>query len=81
MHNAIRLIAENRIEDAIADGLFEGLPKFGEIDCSVSGERFFAEWFAKRLPQGDARAGTQTVSGRCADGADGRHVDGSLKQA
>jgi hypothetical protein len=47
--DAIRLIAENRIEDAIAEGLFDDLPERGYIDCSLSGERFFAEWFAKKL--------------------------------
>jgi hypothetical protein len=47
--DAIRLIAEQRIEDAIADGLFDDLPQRGYIDCSLSGEGFFAEWFAKKL--------------------------------
>lgn len=47
--DAIRLIAEQRIEDAMADGLFDGLPPRGYIDCSLGDERFFAEWFAKKL--------------------------------
>jgi hypothetical protein len=54
--NAIRWIAENRIEDAIADGLFDNLPRMGQIDCSLSGERFFADWFAKRLAREDLEA-------------------------
>jgi hypothetical protein len=47
--DAISLIALWRIEEAMADGAFDDLPKRGYIDCSLSGERFFAEWFAKKL--------------------------------
>jgi hypothetical protein len=80
--DAIRWIAENRIADAIADGLFDDLPKTGPIDCSLSGERFLAEWFAKRLARDESLPEPQfvkrTVSRRRADDA---AIDGSLKEA
>jgi hypothetical protein len=47
--DAIRIIAENKIEEALEDSLFDNLPRRGYIDCSLSGERFFREWFAKKL--------------------------------
>jgi hypothetical protein len=68
--DAIRWISENRIADAIADGLFDDLPPMGPIDCSLSGERFFADWFAKRLAHEDALPANwfvRTECGRCAD--------------
>jgi hypothetical protein len=33
----------------MAEGRFDGLPTRGWINCSLSGDAFFAEWFRKKL--------------------------------
>jgi hypothetical protein len=39
------LVARHKIEQAIEDGLFDGLPQCGRIDCSLRGESFLSWWF------------------------------------
>jgi|GEM_PF-4671749 len=41
----VQLVAERKIECAIEDGIFDGLPARGEIDCSLRGESFLTWWF------------------------------------
>lgn len=45
----VALLAERRIEEAIEDGFFDGLPECGRIDCSLHGEAFVAKWWRERL--------------------------------
>jgi hypothetical protein len=47
--DAVRLIAERKIEEAIEEGAFKHLPAFGRIDCSLQGEAFFAHWWREKL--------------------------------
>jgi len=47
--DTIRLVAERKIEEALRDGAFDKLPPRGRIDCSLSGEAFFARWWRERL--------------------------------
>jgi|GEM_PF-4626640 len=47
--DAFHYIAKRRIEEAMKDGLFDHLPKLGEIDCRLKGEAFFREWLARKL--------------------------------
>lgn len=47
--NPVRLVAERKIETAIEDGAFEDLPKRGQIDCSLSGERLFTKWWREKI--------------------------------
>jgi hypothetical protein len=47
--DALRWIAEHRIEDAMAEGDFDNLPQRGYIDCKLSGEQFLADWFAQKI--------------------------------
>ena len=35
--------------EAIADGLFDGLPARGRIDCSLRGEAFVAKWWREKI--------------------------------
>jgi hypothetical protein len=41
----VQLVAQHKIESAIEDGLFDNLPRRGEIDCSLRGESFLMWWF------------------------------------
>lgn len=52
----VALIAERKIEEAIENGLFDNLPAYGAIDCSLRGEAFLAYWL-----QGERRARTTWV--------------------
>jgi len=49
----VALVAERKIEEAIADGLFDGLPSRGRIDCSLHGEAFIAKWFREKFARED----------------------------
>jgi hypothetical protein len=43
------IVAERKIEEAIADGLFDNLPARGRIDCSLHGEAFVTKWFREKI--------------------------------
>jgi hypothetical protein len=45
----IAFIAERKIEVALEDGAFDGLPPKGFIECPMHGEAFFAKWLRERL--------------------------------
>ncbi|MBV8331362.1 MAG: DUF1992 domain-containing protein [Candidatus Eremiobacteraeota bacterium] len=51
----VALVAERKIEEAIADGLFDGLPSRGRIDCSLHGEAFIAKWFRENMARDEAQ--------------------------
>lgn len=38
------IVAELKIARALQEGLFDNLPAYGEIECSLHGEAFFAWW-------------------------------------
>ncbi len=40
----VQLVAQHKIEAALADGAFDNLPACGEIDCSMRGESFVMWW-------------------------------------
>ena len=44
----VTLVAERKIEEAIENGLFDNLPAYGPIDCSLHGEAFVAKWFREK---------------------------------
>jgi hypothetical protein len=49
--DAISLIAERKITEAIDKGLLENLPPCGRIDCSLHGDAFLRKWWgAKGTP-------------------------------
>ena len=45
----IALVAERKIEEAIENGLFDALPAYGPIDCSLQGEAFVTKWFTEKF--------------------------------
>ena len=45
----VGFIAERKIEEALENGYFNGLPAFGRIDCSLSGELFVAKWWREKI--------------------------------
>jgi hypothetical protein len=47
--DAVRLVAERKIEEAMEKGVFDHLPSFGRIDCSLQGEAFFAHWWREKF--------------------------------
>jgi hypothetical protein len=51
----VALVAERRIEEAIDDGLFDGLPERGRIDCTLHGEAFIVKWFREKLEKEEGR--------------------------
>lgn len=46
--DVIALVAERKIEEAVGNGLFDNLPPYGPIDCSLQGEAFLAKWFREK---------------------------------
>ena len=51
----VSFVAERKIEEAMENGAFDGLPPRGFIECSLHGEAFFVKWFRERfvLPEAD----------------------------
>ncbi len=45
----VAFVAERKIEQAMLDGAFDGLPPRGFIDCTLQGKAFFAKWFRERF--------------------------------
>ena len=39
------IVAERKINNALEAGLFENLPAYGLIECSLHGEEFLGWWF------------------------------------
>ncbi len=56
MDNAVRIVAERKIETAIDEGEFDNLPQRGQIDCSLSGERFFTKWWHEKIERDAAKS-------------------------
>jgi hypothetical protein len=51
------IVAERKIASALKDGLFDNLPAYGEIECSLHGEAFLIWWFRTHYGSGgDAAA-------------------------
>jgi Domain of unknown function (DUF1992) len=46
--DVIALVAERKIEEAAENGLFDNLPQYGPIDCSLHGAAFVAKWFREK---------------------------------
>jgi hypothetical protein len=47
----IALVAEHKIQEAAENGLFDNLPPYGPIDCSLHGEAFVTKWFREKWPR------------------------------
>ena len=45
----VSLVARRKIEASIEEGLFDNLPAYGPIDCSLHGEAFVTKWFRKQI--------------------------------
>jgi hypothetical protein len=45
----VTLVAERKIVEAIEEGVFDGLPTRGRIDCSLCGAAFIASWWRAKF--------------------------------
>jgi hypothetical protein len=60
----VAFIAERKIEEAMENGAFDGLPKRGLIECSLHGEAFLTKWFRERLIPSQTEDPIQSCSRR-----------------
>jgi hypothetical protein len=50
----VAFVAQRKIEEAIENGLFDNLPSYGPIDCSLQGEAFLTKWFREKIAREEA---------------------------
>ncbi len=51
----VAIVAEHKIQTAIEQGEFDGLPPRERIECSQHGERFFMWWWREKLAREETR--------------------------
>ena len=45
----VQIIALRKIEEAQQNGVFDNLPRYERIDCSLHGELFVAKWWRQKI--------------------------------